>query len=189
MDALIGRADAAMYASKQAGKNRFTYAAAGDGSLSAKRAPLFRWRPEHEVGVSIIDVQHRELVDRLNDLVELLKMGHDRDSILASLKALVTFTKRHFATEERLMAHHPGWPQEIQHTQAHRKLLDDLMSLTMHADVRSMTLTTRFLQEWLSRHIETEDKPLGAWLSPQLARAPPDGGSPRTDRRAGRDAR
>lgn len=25
-------------------------------------------------------------------------------------------------------------------------------------------MTTRFLQEWLLRHIETTDKPMGVWL-------------------------
>ena len=169
MDGLIGRADAAMYASKQAGKSRFTYAAESAAARETVRIPLFRWTPEQEVGVPIIDVQHHEMVDRLNDLVDLLKTGRDRDSILASLRALVTFTKKHFATEERLMAHHPGWPDQLRHVQEHRKLVDDLMSLTVNVDVKSMTLTTRYLQEWLSRHIENADRPLAAFLIPRMS--------------------
>ncbi|MFO0586904.1 MAG: bacteriohemerythrin [Polyangiaceae bacterium] len=178
MDGLIGRADAAMYASKQAGKNRFTYAAESAAAMATVRIPLFRWTRDHEIGISIIDAQHHELMDRLNDLVDLLKAGRDRDSILSALRGLVTFTKKHFATEERLMAHHPGFSDELRHTQEHRKLTDDLMSLTVNVDVKSMTLTTRYLQEWLSRHIENADRPLGAWLTSQdkgLQR-PPAGG-------------
>ena len=168
MDGLIGRADAAMYASKLAGKNRFTYAADSAAAMATVRIPLFRWSPEHEVGITIIDAQHHEMVDRLNDLVDLLKTGRDRDSILHALRALVTFTRKHFATEERLMSQHPGWPQRVEHAQEHRKLLDDLMSLTVNVDVKSMTLTTRYLQEWLTRHIESADRPLGAWLSTRI---------------------
>jgi diguanylate cyclase (GGDEF)-like protein/hemerythrin-like metal-binding protein len=168
VDALVTRADAAMYESKRAGKNRFTYSVASAPSDKPQAdpagIPFLPWNPAHDVGVDVIDAQHRGLVDLVNKLGEDLKAGRNRDAVLATLAALVTFTVKHFATEERLMAEHAGWPLAAQHAQEHRKLVDDVTSLTVHVDVKSMTLTMRFLQEWLLRHIAAMDRPLAEWL-------------------------
>jgi diguanylate cyclase (GGDEF)-like protein/hemerythrin-like metal-binding protein len=165
VDAMITRADAAMYESKRAGKNRYTYAVPSNApQVEAPKIPFMRWNPAHEVGVGVIDAQHRGLVDLVNRLGDDLKAGRDHDAILATLSSLVTFTVRHFATEERLMAEHAGWPLAAQHAQEHRKLVDDVTSLTVHVDVKSMALTMRFLQEWLLQHIAAMDRPLAGWL-------------------------
>jgi diguanylate cyclase (GGDEF)-like protein/hemerythrin-like metal-binding protein len=165
MDALTARADVAMYDSKRAGKNRYTFASPGDAeTLGRLPLLLFHWTPAHEVGVKLIDAQHRRLVELLNELGELLKSGAERDAIVAALGALVMFTTGHFKTEERLMVDQPGWSLATQHAQEHQKLLDDVTSLVVQVDAQSMTRTVRFLQEWLLRHITTMDAPLAAWL-------------------------
>lgn len=165
IDGLLARADAAMYESKRAGKNRFTYAEpAVEGANEVLSLPFVHFGPSHEVGVVLIDAQHRGLVDLLNGLGDDLKRGRERDAILGSLGALVTFTVKHFASEEALMREHPGWPLETRHVEEHKKLVDDVTSLTLQIDSRSMAITMRFLQEWLVRHIDTLDKPLGVWL-------------------------
>ena len=170
MDTLTARADAAMYDSKRAGKNRYTYAAPVDGGATARTAvPFFKWTYAHEVGIQMIDAQHQHLVELMNALGETLKSGCERDAIVEALGALVKFTTAHFASEERLMRDYAGWSLAAQHAHEHRKLLDDVTSLVVQVDAQSMTLTVRFLQEWLVRHIVTMDAPLAAWLREQGA--------------------
>lgn len=164
MDALMARADGAMYESKRAGKCRFTFAATAAGGAVHVPVPLVHWSDAHAVGIGVIDAQHRGVAELLAQLGDDLKAGRERDAVVATLRAIVEFTRKHFATEERLMARHPGWPMQAQHEQEHRKLLDDVASLSVALDERSMTLTMRFLQEWLVRHVETADKPLATWL-------------------------
>jgi diguanylate cyclase (GGDEF)-like protein/hemerythrin-like metal-binding protein/PAS domain S-box-containing protein len=164
MDTLVARADAAMYESKRAGKNRHTFAEHEAREVGPIHLDFFHWSDAHAVGVAMVDAQHRHLVTLLNQLGDDLKAGRARDAILASLRELVTFTQKHFATEERLMEQCPGWPQEAAHGQEHKKLIDDLTSLGVHVEAKSMTLTLRFLQEWLLRHIEGMDRPMGIWL-------------------------
>ncbi len=117
----------------------------------------------------MIDAQHQRLVELLNALGETLKAGCERDAIVEALGALVKFTAAHFASEERLMRDYAGWSLAAQHAQEHRKLLDDVTSLVVQVDAQSMTLTVRFLQEWLVRHIITMDAPLAVWLREQGA--------------------
>jgi diguanylate cyclase (GGDEF)-like protein/hemerythrin-like metal-binding protein len=164
MDALIGRADAAMYESKAAGKNRYTFAAPLPEGAGQVHVPFFRWSEAHAVGVASVDAQHRWLANLVNQLGDDLKQGRDRDAIVASLRALMTFTVKHFATEERLMEGCLGWPLHGQHETEHRRLVDELTSLTVNVDAKSMMITMRFLQEWLQRHIDTMDRPMGVWL-------------------------
>jgi diguanylate cyclase (GGDEF)-like protein/hemerythrin-like metal-binding protein/PAS domain S-box-containing protein len=167
IDALIGRADAAMYEGKRAGKHRFVLAGPQARGAAPEHLPFFQWGEAHAVGVRMVDAQHRRLVHLMNRLGDELKAAHGRDAILAALWALVSFTRQHFATEEKLMDRPPGWPGAAAHAHAHKKLLEDLMSLTLNPEVKSMMLTVRFLEEWLVRHVEEMDKPMGAWLRDQ----------------------
>jgi diguanylate cyclase (GGDEF)-like protein/hemerythrin-like metal-binding protein/PAS domain S-box-containing protein len=166
IDTLVARADAAMYESKRAGKNRFTFAALRpEAAPQTISLPFFRWTDAHEVGVAVVDAQHRGLLDQMNRLGADLKAGRDHDAIRATIRALMLFARRHFVTEERLMAECPGWPGEAKHRQEHQKLLVDLTSLGVGLDTKSMTLTVRFLQDWLVGHMEGTDKPMAAWLN------------------------
>ncbi len=165
LDTLITRADRAMYESKRAGKNRFTYAATDSGPpTAAVQVPFFAWSRGHEVGNGVMDAQHRGLLDLANVLGDDLKAGRDQETLLRSLHEIVTFSTKHFATEEQLMRDHPGFPLEVRHLQEHRKLEADVASLTAHVDAASMSRTMRFIREWLVRHIEQLDRPLAAWL-------------------------
>lgn len=162
IDTLFSAADAAMYASKRAGKGRYLMA-----EVAAECSPIsvefVVWSEVHNVGIEVIDRQHRELVDLVNQLGNALKAGHSRQRLLDALVELIAATRRHFETEERLMAEH-GLPHLDVHRRHHRKLLDDVGSLRGDLDRRSMALTMRYLQEWLLRHVDTMDKQLGSLL-------------------------
>ncbi len=129
--------------------------------------PFLVWRDEFEVGVQIIDDQHRTLVELVNELGDDLVAGRDRDEVLGSLRALIRFTAEHFATEERLMSEHGGGPGEEHHRAEHRRLFDEVRALTLDeesTEADAAAVTMRFLRDWLLRHIEVEDRPLSDWL-------------------------
>lgn len=162
IDGLLAAADAGMYASKRAGKNRFSLPEASVGVTPAS-SNFVLWDSSHELGVAIIDEQHARLAELVNQLGDDLKLGRDRDRLIESLSALVAFTEAHFATEERLMFEHNITGAET-HARIHRQLLDDVRSLSVGLDEKSMALTMRYLYEWLVRHIETYDRALSRAL-------------------------
>ena len=69
-DELIAAADAALYAAKRGGKSRYVMASPL-ASAAPISLPLITWTAVHDVGIAMIDKQHRKLAGRLNDLSEL----------------------------------------------------------------------------------------------------------------------
>ena len=163
MDTLVARADTAMYAAKAAGRGRYVYADASASSASPVHLSFVHWNDAHNVGIAEIDIEHRQIVEILNRIGDDLKNGLPMDRIRLSVGELLEFTLAHFAHEERLMRDH-RYPAAERHAEEHARLLDDVRSLTINLDQTSLTLTMRYLQEWLFRHVDTMDRTLGRAL-------------------------
>ncbi len=165
IDTLLSLADRAMYASKEAGRNRQSMAEQGV-NIQPVTVEFLTWSETHAVGIDIIDQQHRKLVELVNRLGSELKNGQARERLQATVQELLNFTVVHFQTEEDLMSEHT--PQMLEaHRARHQQLLGDVKNFGDDLDRRSMALTMRYLQEWLVRHIDTMDKGLGRALQDQ----------------------
>ena len=121
-----------------------------------------QWSPRYEVGIEVIDGQHRHLLELINRLQKALSMGEELDPLVESLRELVRYTEHHFATEERLMDE-VGASAE-RHRGEHRRLLEALMRFTVKLDTTNVSESSHFLQDWLFRHIDEVDRPFGALL-------------------------
>jgi diguanylate cyclase (GGDEF)-like protein/hemerythrin-like metal-binding protein/PAS domain S-box-containing protein len=173
METLLGRADAAMYESKAAGKNRATRHRAARTGSGALRMLHLDLGPELGTGVPEIDAQHARMAELLNDVADAVNRGQDRDHVTALLDELLAFTRHHFETEQRLMERH-RYPDLLAHTQEHSRLLADLISIRTRADVASLMLTLQSLKEWLVAHIAHGDRELGEALVASAAAPAPD---------------
>jgi diguanylate cyclase (GGDEF)-like protein/hemerythrin-like metal-binding protein/PAS domain S-box-containing protein len=159
IDLLLSAADGALYAAKRNGGDRVAWATTMSAADTAP-APLV-WNVAHEVGVREIDEQHARLAALLNELAGALRNGQEHAAIF---REIIRYTSFHFATEERLMhtCHYDG---TATHHDMHRRLLDDLRSLRLEQGERvSVSLTLRYLQEWLLRHVDGADRDLAAAL-------------------------
>jgi len=121
-----------------------------------------QWSARYEVGIDVIDGQHRHLLELINRLQAELDSGNDLDELVESLRELVRYTEHHFATEERLMDE-VGASAE-RHRGEHQRLLESLMRFTAKLDAVSVSESSHFLQGWLFRHIDEVDRPFGALL-------------------------
>lgn len=162
-DTLVARADAAMYAAKAAGRGRYNYADISASFTNPVHLSFIHWNDAHNVGIAEIDIEHRQIVDILNRIGDDLKNGLPMDSIRLSVAELTDFTAEHFARESRFMLTH-NHPARARHEEEHQRLLDDVRSLTVNLDQTSLTLTMRYLHEWLFRHVDTMDRALGRAL-------------------------
>jgi len=162
VDTLIAAADSALYRAKRERRSCYRLAAPLCESETTS-LPLICWSEAHEVGIKEIDEQHVQLASQINEFADALKNGHLRNDTAGKLAGIVRLAEFHFATEERLMAAY-GFEDSVLHRATHSRLLDDIRTLAAERDFRSVSLTTRYLQEWLLRHIDGMDKQLGRAL-------------------------
>jgi diguanylate cyclase (GGDEF)-like protein/hemerythrin-like metal-binding protein/PAS domain S-box-containing protein len=163
IETLLGHADAAMYDSKARGKNTWTrYRPELLDGKSLKMAFL-EWSDEWRLGVPVIDDQHAGLAALLNRIDIAVKTGQEVEQIMVLFDELVALTRQHFETEEWLMEQH-GYADTLIHQQAHRKLVEDLLSIKRQFDSVSLMLSLQALKEWLSKHITESDRRLAEAL-------------------------
>lgn len=155
IDTLFTRADAAMYASKQAGRNQFSYADVSDGTIMTPQA--CRWSEHWRFGVDEMDDEHQALFEGLDRLETILRDVHDREQIREELNALVAFANEHFNHEERLMEN-IAFNGLATHRAEHRRLSAELAELAEHTHRVGAALTIRFLRDWFIGHMQGYDR-------------------------------
>ena len=127
---------------------------------------FFKWSPEYSVNIKTIDDQHRELVNILNRLFIAVANREGDQAIAGILDALVTYTRTHFALEERLMQQAKYKDFEA-HKVEHQKLLDQLDQLCRKHLLEEKAIhfeMLSFLKTWLKEHIQGVDTKYSAAL-------------------------
>jgi diguanylate cyclase (GGDEF)-like protein/hemerythrin-like metal-binding protein/PAS domain S-box-containing protein len=160
-DELLEAADAALYRAKREGRGRFAWAVGG--AVDHVGLPVIVWSDAYELGIPEIDADHRQLAMEVNALADLLKRGADLSAVESALQRTIVVARAHFENEERMIAEH-GLDGMAGHREQHACLLDDLRNFAVGCSTRSLSLTIRFLQEWLLRHIDTADRELAETL-------------------------
>jgi hemerythrin-like metal-binding protein len=123
---------------------------------------MIKWSEHYEVGVAVIDGQHREMLDTVNRLLEGLRDGRDADELVETLRELVRLTEHNIATEERLMQEH-GLALGHHHDE-HQRLLEAIRRFDLPLDAGGLRSSARFLREWLLGHIDENDRPFAEQL-------------------------
>ena len=165
MDVLLGKADRAMYLSKESGRDRFTFwnDALATGLIEEGWIQV---GDAHLVGFAAIDEQHRHLVDLINALNKSIQAGKDSDEISREFAGLIDYTKFHFATEHALMERH-RYPGMQLHDVAHARLLMNVSHFNAMLNRGGDLFVLQSIKDWLLDHIHAEDKQFGAFLKMQ----------------------
>jgi len=126
-------------------------------------AEFTQWESEYSVGVTEVDVQNRELMDLINDLINCsLK---NRTEVKKYTKKILSKAKLHvannFAAEEKILAK-TKYAKLADHKAEHKNLLAKLKNIradldNREVDVNYFTLSVS-LKEWLLSHIILYDK-------------------------------
>ncbi|MGD0736785.1 MAG: bacteriohemerythrin [Terracidiphilus sp.] len=125
------------------------------------------WNNQYSVGVASMDDQHSVLFRILNELHDAMKQGHAQTVTGPLLRNLVDYTHRHFASEEALMTT-AAYPGLAAHRAKHRDLIkqvDAFAARFEHGDIMLSIDLFNFLRDWLTTHIQKDDKEYGPWLS------------------------
>jgi len=73
-----------------------------------------------------IEQQHHVLVNMLNKLNDAVKNDESREDIYRIIDDVISYTRFHFATEERLMDQY-GYPEIKAHKDKHKQLIQEVL--------------------------------------------------------------
>lgn len=121
---------------------------------------LINWGPELSVNVSEIDLEHRKLVNMLNQLHEAMSHQHGKDVIGPILASLAEYAATHFKTEEKYFDQF-NYPDAELHKREHRDFTLRVSNFQKAYEEDRAGLTVEvlhFLSGWLQNHIQGSDK-------------------------------
>ena len=117
------------------------------------------WRDDFSVGVEEIDKQHKQLLEKINELSEAIASDVKRSTIAEMLAALQVYSNEHFATEEAYLKE-KGYGGLQDHLAQH----GDYMGKLAHSfvdffekDPQARYKLVDFLASWWTDHILAED--------------------------------
>ena len=129
--------------------------------------PLLNWNESYSVKIAKIDLQHKKLVDIVNELHDSMKAGKSKEVLGKTLDELINYTANHFKTEEDLFDKY-GYPDNNVHKRQHSDLVDQVLKFKSNfvsgKSVISIDLMN-FLRDWLTQHIVGSDKKYTSFLN------------------------
>jgi hemerythrin len=122
---------------------------------------LIVWTKALDTNIEIIDLQHRKLVDMINEIADSVESQNQEDIeriMDLSVSRLFDYANYHFQTEETLLAK-SGYDHSTQHQASHNafriKLGEVYKRFCVGEDISKELLT--ILKSWLENHILIED--------------------------------
>ena len=127
------------------------------------------WTPNLSVGVAMIDEQHKTWFENAEKLFAAGKNHQSKEYIGELLDFLDSYTKKHFADEERYMLsiHYPEYTEQ---KKAHTAFIAQLAKLRSDYNTSGGSLlvilqANQMVVDWLTRHISNMDKKIGQFTN------------------------
>jgi len=127
----------------------------------------FEWTKEYSVGVRLLDYDHQELFDTVNELDSLVNNIADGESIEQIIDRLSRYATEHFQREEHVLSEY-RFPDLSEHRKKHNdfaRLIFAVRHILANCPERlSQEKLLMFLEKWLTRHIMSEDMKYRAYM-------------------------
>jgi len=139
--------------------------------LKGSAMQVFEWQEKYNLGLDLIDDQHKVLVRIINDLDNLLDINFSKEKLASLITELVDYTKFHFSTEERLMKTR-GYNGTClkAHIHQHQQFVEEIQSFISESDSynkKEAEWVFKYLTNWLINHILKVDRHLVDHLKQQ----------------------
>jgi len=121
--------------------------------------PIIHWQERYATGIQIIDDQHRQLTQTINELFDLMQTSAPLEEISQNLEFLMAYAVNHFQTEESVMEEN-GYPDIPRHLEEHRSLTEKIREFRARFASPEPPTTlelSRLVGDWMSHHIGEVD--------------------------------
>lgn len=120
-------------------------------------------------GNELIDNEHKELIARVNKLVESCEKGTEKVTAVKTLDFLMDYTEFHFSDEEKLQQE-VGYDKLDQHREQHeafKKSVDELRQMLEEEEGPTdafVDAVNKNISQWLVDHIQGWDKAVAEYI-------------------------
>lgn len=116
-----------------------------------------KWDDGYNLGIPIIDEQHRGIVSTINTYHFFVVSGKAAAALKPTLITLDQYTKSHFITEEGLLEQ-TEYPEIESHKKLHENLSKKMIEIAREAaQEKDYDIVLTFLRKWWLDHIRKED--------------------------------
>ena len=121
-------------------------------------------------GNELIDSQHKELIDKINKLLECCELGRGKIEAIKTLDFLAEYTDYHFSAEEELQEK-IGYPGIAEHKQKHEEfrktvdILHDMLEEQEGPTDEFVAAVNKNVIEWLYGHIKGFDCSVATYMN------------------------
>lgn len=122
---------------------------------------LIHWGPEYELGVELIDRQHKQLANMINCLSTAMSYGDARPILGSLVEQLLVAAEQHFRSEKELMEQ-SQFPERKAHQEEHAQLISKAKKLySNYAQDKSYSCCEKIhalFRQWLIEHDLISDR-------------------------------
>jgi len=136
---------------------------------------LVTWSATYSVGIKLIDDQHKELLNLVNDMYNHVNNDDEeaeRAYFKGVIKQVVDYVKIHFATEEKIMKK-TKFQGYIGHKKVHDSFIMNVVDIINQFDEGKrlpLISFTHFIKDWILTHIAIMDKQYFEYLMKIVSR-------------------
>ena len=127
---------------------------------------IIQWKKTYNIGIGLIDDQHKKLIEILNELYEAHKSGTGKDLVNISLEKLVEYTYYHFDAEENMLRAN-NYPDLQSHIKEHNQFKEKITGFLNESKNGNLLLSIKtidYLKDWTINHILGTDKEYSDYL-------------------------
>ena len=123
-------------------------------------------------GNELIDSEHKELISRVNKLVESCEQGTEKMTAIKTLDFLMDYTEYHFTDEEKLQKE-VGYDQLDAHHAKHEEFKQSISELREMLEEEEgpseafVSAVNKNITDWLVNHIQKWDKAIADFIKAQ----------------------
>ena len=133
---------------------------------------LYKLGESNITGISAIDTQHKELIDRVNSLLESIVLAKGNEKVAKTIEFLESYVKIHFDTEEDYMERY-NYPDYQLHKKEHAMLTNNVLRLKKELEQMGAThqlskAVREIIGDWIMAHTKTMDMQFVPFLKDKI---------------------
>jgi len=117
-----------------------------------------QWHESFNVGVTLVDQQHRKLFSLINELIVQTKGNQQKQIVEKALDNLMDYADYHFSTEEKLFMMHPEFKKHQFIHQGFVEKVSGFVSTFKAGNTDFKPAIVGFLVDWIKKHVLDMDK-------------------------------